>query len=69
VWSQGKCRVGKKASVSAPLLCGQLGIKEDDAVDDPTINQWPATLISSGSGQVYGDPAGDFQILLRDQLG
>jgi hypothetical protein len=69
VWSQGKCRVGKKASVSAPLLCGQLGIKEDDAVDDPTINPWPATLISSGSGQVYGDPAGDFQILLRDQLG
>ncbi|MFN2470306.1 MAG: hypothetical protein ABR583_04825 [Gaiellaceae bacterium] len=69
VWSQGKCKVGKKASVSAPLICGQLGIKEDDSIDDPTISPWPAALIGAWNGQVYGNPTSDFQILLRPQLG
>lgn len=69
VWSQGKCKIGKKASISAPLICGQLGIKEDDSVDDPTITPWPASLIGSSAGQVYPNPAADFQILLRPQLG
>jgi hypothetical protein len=69
VWSQGKCKVGKKASFSAPLICGQLGIKEDDSVDDPTVSPWPASLIGAITGQVYGDPSADFQILLRSQLG
>jgi hypothetical protein len=69
VWSQGKCKIGKKASVSAPLICGQLGIKEDDSVDDPSITPWPASLIGSSSGQVYPNPTGDFQILLREQIG
>ncbi len=68
VWTQGKCKVGKKASISSPMICGKLGIKEDDFVDDPTVSPWPPSLISR-SGQVYGTPSGHFQIMLREQLG
>jgi Tfp pilus assembly protein PilX len=67
VWSQGKCKIGKKASFSAPLICGQLAIKEDDTIDDPTVNPWPASLIGSGSGQVWPSPAGAWNLFLGDQ--
>src|SRR4029453_5334995 len=69
VWAPGKCKVNKKSSISSPLICGQLAIKEDDSVDDPTVNPWPASLIGSAPGQVYPTPSPYFQIMLGPQLG
>jgi hypothetical protein len=69
VYSNGRCKINKKASVSAPLICGQLGIKEDDSLDDPTLNPWPASLIGQRTGQVWPTPVNEYQIMLQPQLG
>ncbi len=69
VYSVGKCKIGKKASFSAPLICGQLSIKEDDTLDDPTVNPWPASLIGQRSGQVWPSPAGTWGLTLTTQYG
>ena len=69
VYSQGRCKINKKASISAPLICGQLGIKEDDTLDDPTVNTWPASLIGPSTNQVWPAPQGELQIMLQPQLG
>jgi hypothetical protein len=68
VWSYGKCKIGKKASVSSPLICGQLAIKEDDTIDDPTVNPWPASLITRGN-QIWTSPTGAIGLVLQPQLG
>ena len=68
VYSLGRCKINKKASVSAPLICGQLGIKEDDTLDDPTLNRWPDSLIHR-TGDIWTSPNGMTHLVLLPQLG
>jgi hypothetical protein len=68
VYSNGKCKISKKASFSAPLICGQLGIKEDDTLDDPTVNPWPDSLIHR-TGDIWTSPNGLLHLVLLPQLG
>jgi Tfp pilus assembly protein PilX len=68
VWTAGKCKIGVHASVSAPLICGTLGVKEVDS-DNPTVNPWPPSLIGPYNGQVYQNPGADFQLVLGPEFG
>ena len=68
VWSAG-CKIGVKASVSAPRICGTLGVKEVDT-DDPSVNPWPASLVAPANGQLYPTPADDrINLMLGPELG
>jgi hypothetical protein len=68
VYTVGKCKVSLKASFSAPMICGQDGIKEDTSVDDPTINPWPASLINPRSGQLWPQPPSDLNIFFGPEI-
>ena len=67
VYTVGKCKVSLKASFSAPMICGQDGIKEDTSADDPTINPWPASLINPHTGQLWPQPPGDWNIFFSTE--
>ena len=67
VYTAGKCKVSLKASFSAPMICGQDGIKEDTSTDDPTINPWPASLITR-TGQLWPAPTGDTNIFFGPEI-
>jgi hypothetical protein len=67
IWGGRKCKFDDDIMISAPILCHKVAIKED--TDWASIWPWPASLISSVSGQVYGDPGGDWQIILTRQYG